>query len=229
MFRPTTLLLFCAHPIIGAQRIQSTPRWLTPFLILAGLLVVIAIAMHPYVVTSTLQKLPPTADKVQANEILRQEIFLRSAFLPFRFFIGWGSFSLLLFYFCMAFRPPEKVRFTQILALEVHAEFTFVLAQAVMLASKVYIFSSTGIDRIGQVLSMAWILEPGSDFVYSTLIATLNIFTFWYLVLLAAGVSVLCGFRRFQAFLIVAAVWTVSAGINVGILKLLKDTMHLLV
>ena len=227
MYKPTTLLLFCAHPIIGAQRIQSAPRWLVPFLLLAGLLVVIAIAMHPYNVAATLQRLPPSADREQAIEILRQELFLRGAVLPFRLFIGWGSFSLLLFYFCLAFRPPEMVRFTQILALEVHAEFTVVLAQAVALASNVY--ASTGIQSTSQPLSIDWILGPGSNFIYSTLIATLNIFTFWYLVLLAAGVSVLCGFRRFQAFLIVVAVWTVSAGINIGILKLLKDTMHLLV
>lgn len=229
MYRPATLLLFSARPIRGAKLIKSTPRWLAPFLLLAGLLVVIAIAAHPFTVADTLQKLPLSADKGEAVEILDQELFMRSAILPFRLIAGWGSFALLLFYFCMAFRPPEKVRFAQILALEVHAECTSVYAHAVALAWTAFSEVPGEIQHRAQQLSLASIIGPGGDFVSSTLLATLNIFTFWYLVLLAAGVSVLCGFRKFQAFLIVAAVWTVSAGINIGILKLLKDTMHLLV
>ena len=229
MSRLSDIILFCMHPITGSRRLQREPRWVAAFFLLAFILVVVTIAMQVFNASATAERLPPSANATQVIEQLHQEMFLRCAFLPFRLMAGWGTFSLLLYYVCKAFRPPEMLRFVQILALEIHAECAFVVSRIVSLVALALAAQQNDYQRFGFPFSGLWLVGPERDFVPSALLATLNIFTFWYIVLLAAGVSVLCGFRRFQAFLIVFAAWAASAGFNIGVLKLLKDTMHLLV
>jgi hypothetical protein len=59
------------------------------------------------------------------------------------------------------------------------------------------------------------------------LIRSWNLCTLWYVVVLATGIQVLCGFRLHIAALIAAGAWVFTILFTLGIITLLANALHL--
>ena len=213
-----------------SELLKSNPHWLGAFIVLAILSSTCYGLMHLSLVQSTLAHLPSTAtdaDKQIVRESLNQELPAKLAFFPIRLFIGWSAFSLTLFYTCKAFAPREVVRFSQVFSLEIHSEVTSVIASLVV---TVLTLSSPSMATEPAAIPLSVLNFIGHDqsFIVRSSLMTLNIFTFWQILILSAGVSVFCGFGRIKSAMIVMLAWAFSALFNLGALKLVQDELHLL-
>jgi len=186
---------------------------------------------YPYAIQETLSHLPPSAfeaDRQAVAQSLQQDLGIRCMFLPVRLIVGWSSFALILFYACKAFGQAVPCRFDQVFSLEVHAEFTTVLAKFSTFAWINLRGTQDGASM--QVpFSAAALVHPWNDFPAIALLNSLNIFILWYLVIVIVGVSVLTGFKTGKAFLVVLCVWSVSVLFNIAVLMFMRDGLHLVV
>lgn len=223
------LLNIIFHPRTTVCELKGHPRWLTSFLILAALTLIIGFFTNAYSVGLVLRHLPASAtqhDKVMVTWWLDHESLSRYAFQPVRLFAGWLLFTLALFYACRSAASGEQFRFAQILALEVHAEAALVLAKLATLLS-VTLSSNNGSSHLIIPFSVAGFVDAGS-FPMTAFLNSLNVFTGLYLGILAVGVSVICNLRTAKSILMVLTVWGVVMFVNSGILAGLQDELHLI-
>ncbi len=208
-----TLWLIILHPLRAAEKLRQSPRWLGTFFVIAAGLVVLRLASQSHLVESTLAAFPATAtagDRAWARSVLDGELVLRVVFLPFRQIAGMGAFAFFLFLLCAAFDPPVRARFTQVLALEIHAEVFNLIGGCASLAMTL-LGSGGNSDGIG---TFALLTSP-------------KIFTLWYVAVLTAGIMALFGFSKLKAGLVTATAWIISALFNLVLLESVSAAMHL--
>ncbi len=211
------LLLILVHPFHAAGRLADKPVWIVPFLILAFLTAGALISHHPAQVETTLRHLPShltAAERDGVREGLDGRLGVRALFLPARLLAGWSVFALFLFVVCRTALPGSPVRYTPLLALEVHCEAAQVAGAWLL-------------PVLARILP-AWLVNPG-EALGGPLLNSLNISTFWYVALLAAGVSVLCAARPLKATLLVLLVWGSTLALSTAVFRLLRDALHLTV
>ena len=214
------------HPRQVASQIKIKPQWLVQCIALSILSIVIAVTLHPSTVELTIHHLPSTvqaSDKIAVRQMLDQELGVRCAFLPVRLLVGWSCFSLMLFYLCKGWRSRESVRFFQLFSLEVHSEAALMLVQIASMAVMVFIP-----DR--QFISVPFGLDifasPSTDFAARTLLNSMNVFTVWYIVILAVGISTLYQFNMVKGLLTAVIAWLMTACVNTGTTIILRDAFH---
>ena len=225
MIAPVKIIV---RPRSTSLELKRNPRWLSSFLLLAAVSLIIEFFMNSYSESLSLNHLPASAtqhDKVMVAQWFDQEWISRLAFHPVRLFAGWLLFSLALLYACRSAASREPFRFVQILALEVHAESALVLGKLALLLSVVALNDPP--SRLIIPFSVAGFVDGGS-FAATAFFNSLNLFTALYLGILAAGVSIICNVGRGKAFLIVLTVWGAAAVVNSGILAGLQDELHLI-
>ena len=220
------LLHILLQPRRAAKEIKVKPQWIIPFILLAAVSMIVMLLQHDSVVHHTLTHLPASAtaeDKVIVKQTLDENLVLRSGFLPVRLITGWATFALLLFYACKAWSTSEVVRFQQVFSLEVAAESTMVLAR---IASLVY---SGGAESsfLRVPLGIDMVFSPSQNVVVQMALNSVNVFSLWYLAVLALGISGICGITKTKSAISVAAVWIVGILSNASILYILRDTLHL--
>ena len=162
---------------------------------------------HPARVEETIRDLPPgltATDRAAIIADLDSRLPARVLVCPARLLLGWSSFALLLFVACRTVSPGMPLRYLQFLALEIHCESAGILG----------------------ALAMPFVRRLFGD-PAGPLLNSLNIFTLWYVVLLAGGVSVLCATRPLKAALVVLLVWGSSLAFHTAVLRLLRDALHL--
>jgi hypothetical protein len=208
--------------------LQRQPRWVGAFVFLAAGWIATAGAIHPWSVAGTLDRLPASATqeaRAAAAAALDAELPIRLAVLPLRLAAGWGAFALVLHFLCRAFAVGSPPTYLQVFALEVHAEAASLLGRV---AGLVYcLITGAGSGLLVMPWSLGAIPFPGIDGIGRTLLGSLNLFTLWYVLVLAAGISVLCSHRPLKALLIVATAWCVSAGWSTAILTFLQHAFFL--
>ena len=212
-------------------RIAAKPDWLMTFLILSAISVVIAFLMHPFVINATLAHLPDSATSAEKEAVaqsLRSDLPVRCFFLPVRLIVGWSAFAFVLFLTAKSFAPPSGVRFIKVFALTVHAELVTVLSSAATLINM-----SVGGDSVPNGTALvpfsAAAYIDAKDIVSFALLNSLNFFTLVYIVLLTEGMSKITGFSRPKSLLVVMLTWSTYMLFNVGTIRFLRDTMHLLI
>lgn len=67
-----------------------------------------------------------------------------------------------------------------------------------------------------------------ADFPLHALLNSLNIFTLWYLMLVASGLVSLFEMKRWKAAFAVSIVWGLSQLVSIASLSFLRNTLHLL-
>ncbi len=221
-------LLFI-QPTPTLRRLRASPDWLIAFLSLSALSIAIYILIHPYLVQAILSHLPPSAtpeEKLVVAQTLNSELALRCLFLPIRLLIGWTSFAIILFLVCKSFVPPEPVFINKVFSLEVHAEVFNVCAQA---ATLLYLFIDGKSGNEPSLVPFSAAMFIASDnIVMFSLLNSLNIFTLIYFAILTIGISLQSEFSRSKSFVIVLIAWLALLLFNVGTIKLLQDTLHLI-
>lgn len=213
-----TLPLILIRPVRTLHRLKESPVWLVPFMTLAAISVILLLLTAERNIQSTLAHLPASAtdqDREAVAAALRQDGAAQAAFLPFRLLIGWSTFALLLHWGARAFGSPGGHRFKHILSLEIHGE-------AAQTAGAI-------VGAAGVALpSLSALCGPESDFLNRSLLASVNLCTLWYVVILTAGIVVLCQQSKLKAFLIVAGSWGIVQALSLGVLNLIRHTFHFL-
>lgn len=211
------LLAVALFPYRTVAGLREHPRWGVAFVVLSLVSITIVLFASGSRINNAIAHLPPSAtaqDRALVQAHLEASVVRDAAFIPFRLLLGWASFTLLLFALGRAFAPPRQVRFLQLFALEVHAEGIMVVAAA------------AGVLFGANAGSAAW-LAPDDSFLVLFLLRSSNIFTLWYVWVLTAGLTALCGFRRRTSFLLAAGALAASLVFNLGLIKFLQGALHL--
>ena len=203
-----TLLKTILQPRKAIETIAARPRWAGAFALLAAAHCALLLANNAAYVHLTLSHLPPSATAMEVEQVrasLDEGLLARCLFLPVRLGVGWSSFALLLMFATRSVARQPSGGFRHFLALEVHAELILLLAAAVR-----------------TVLG-----GTGENLLLRALLGTPNLFTLWYIVLLAYGAASLCQMRFTRALLPVAGVWLLSFAFDAGVTQILRETLHL--
>jgi hypothetical protein len=223
-------LLVLIKPLETLRELASKPKWFAAYMMLSVVSIVSYVVIHPFLVQAVLAHLPSTAT-LQEREVvvqtLKGELPLRCMFLPVRLLIGWAVFGFGLYIICDAFKPPEPVRFAKVFSLEVHAETVNVIANLSALVLPLTGHSNVGTQAIIP-LSAAMVVSV-DDSVTLFLLNSASVFTVWYIVLLSAGISLQTGFKYTRSLVTVLATWCAYALFTVIVLKLMQNSLHLLV
>jgi Yip1 domain len=211
-----TVFLILVRPARTLLRLKESPDWLGAFAVLAAIGVILFVIGSGSAIRATVEHLPPDATPGEREEIassMQSDIAPQALLLPFRMLLGWSLFAFLLYRGARAFGGGTGYRYRHLLALEMHAEATVTAGQ---------IGTAAGIPlpSLGQ-----WIDSHG-DFLLRSLLASANLSTLWYVVLLTAGVTVLCHQKKLRAFFIVAGSWGFVQALNLGVLNLIRHTFH---
>jgi hypothetical protein len=221
------LLTFPFLPRSGARLLQERPRWLGPFILLAVLHVALRLLAEDQNVRDVLAHLPPSAtaaDRAAAAASFSQSLPSRLLFLPVRLLIGWSVFAGTLYLFIRSLAPAVPVTFVRVLALEVHAEPAMLLG-AIGTSLGALLVPQEGMNAVrAPLFSVAAFVQGSFPPPVVSLLATLNCFTLWYVVLLATGIRVLFGMTMRTAAVIAAAAWALSVLFDTGFLSLLIGT-----
>jgi hypothetical protein len=184
----------------------------------------------PSLLSATVAHLPASAtpeDQRRIADFLSEELPYRLAVLPFRLLLGWWGTAWLM-YACLSLVGTRKpVQPVHCFALEVHAEAVGVLAGTAALIRTLVLPAGNAAADLAPPLNAAQFVGPGIDELLHLLLTSINFFTLWYLVVVGAGISVLCGVRKRKAFLVAAAVWAVSTGFATTVLYLLRSAFSL--
>ena len=159
--------------------------------------------------------------------MLESTLLTRSLFVPVRLLTGWSTFAAFLFLCIRSLSPPGPVTFVRVLTLEVHAEAALLIGGAATALQAMVLPSGAAREYQISLLSIAWLLPASASHTLVALLATLNIFTLWYVALLAAGMHVLFGMTVRTAAFVAAGAWALSVLFDTAILTLLIDTLHL--
>ncbi|HTK81213.1 MAG TPA: YIP1 family protein [Bacteroidota bacterium] len=220
------LLEILIRPRSAAEMIKQRPQWVWQFVILALVSVSLAILLHPHVVNMTLDRLPASAtvqDRMEVGRMMNQDLATKSAFLPMRMLIGWSAFALMLLFACKTWRTFEPVRWYQVFSLEIAAETTLVLGQV---AALVYASLNQALAFVRIPFGVDQIMPPSADTLVLMALNSVNVFSLWYIVMLAIGVRTLYGISMMKSLITVVAVWSISQIVNVSILWFLRDAFH---
>ena len=221
-----TLLGILVRPVSALRGLRDRPRWLFPFCVLAALQVCLVVAAQQQTIDSVLSHLPGSAtaaDREVVRGMLSEGLVVGLLFQPIRLLIGWSAFAGTLFALVRSLKLPDPASYLRLLALEVHAESILILAGAAALICGTLCGPPSGAPP----LSAALFFTPGTSFPLFSLLRSLNIFTLWYVAVLAAGIRVLCGLTLRNAVLVAAGAWALSVLFDIGILTLLISTLHL--
>lgn len=210
-------------------RIKSKPEWLTPFLMLAAITVLLYVLTHPFLIEATLAHLPASAnadDKTAVAQTLHNELPLRSFFLPIRLLIGWTSFAFTLFMIGRVFRSAEQLQFVKVFSLCVHAEMFSILSKFATLIA--FGFGGTAFLKMPALVpfSAAHLISP-KDSVTFSLLNSINLFTLLYVIVLTIGISVQSGMSRLKSLFVVVLAFLGLLLFDAGTVAFLRDILHL--
>ena len=221
------LLLIVLHPRRAVESIKSAPQWVILFIVLAAVSIILMLLQHAHVVRLTLDHLPASAtveDKFMVEQSLHEQLAIRCAFLPIRLLVGWASFALLLLYACKAWSMTEPVRFQQVFSLEVAAESVMVLAQC---ASFIYSLAARDASFVRIPFGLDMMISQSHDIVLRMALNAINVFSLWYVVILAMGISTFYGISKIKSITTVTGVWVVTQLFSATVISLLRDALHL--
>jgi hypothetical protein len=191
--------------------------------------VVLLIVAEQQTITAMVDHLPPSAtaaDREEAASVFSATLLARSLFEPVRLLAGWSAFAGALFLIIRSLSPAGPVTYVRVLTLEVHAEAVLLIGGAATALHAMLTPAGGGdMPRI-PLMSLAPLLPVSASPAVVALLATLNIFTLWYVVLLAAGIRVLFGMTVRTAALVAVSAWALSVLFDTAILTLLINTLH---
>jgi hypothetical protein len=224
-----SILRILWNPRLSLADLKTQPRWIVPYFILAAVSIILYLVTFEDSIRFTLSKLPASANEVDRAVIadaFRQDLGARLLFLPIRLFVGWASFALFLFLLCNSWRSAVRVRFQQIIALEVHAEATLLLGSV----CAVVLFWLRNDPNPGAWVSLPLgldaVVHPGVGVPVTLALNAVNPFSVWYVIVLGMGIRILYQFRVINAFALVLVAWGMSVLFNVTIIVLLRDALR---
>jgi hypothetical protein len=200
------------------REIRAHPRWVGAFGVLAAFSMGIFALQSGGDVQNVLAHLPPSAlpaDREALLAMFHEEFWRTMLFLPFRLLLGWSAFAFALYVGVKSVFPGSPVRYLHLQSLEVHAEVLLLLAPLCSLAHLPF-------------PSGAEIIRGPMPFAFEVLLTSINLSTFWYILVLSAGIAVLVNIRMRAAIPVVVLVWGLSQLLNVVVLTLLIRTFHFL-
>jgi hypothetical protein len=225
----SSLLKIFFQPRIVASTLKQKPRWVFAFCMVAVLSVSLEALQYQLHLRTVVDLLPPSAtadDRAAVVQAMNAEAVTRFAFLPVRLLAGWLLYALMLFYASKIAVARESFRIVQMFSLEVHAEAALLLGK---FASAIMLFttSSPNLPRFTIPFGAVSFFH-NINFSQFAFLNSLNLFSIIYILILTAGVSVMCGFRYDKSVIVVVGVWGLSLLANIGILTVLRNELHLL-
>ena len=209
--------------------IRSSSPWRMAILAVILAWGILFVLLQPYVINVTLSHLPPSAGETDRNairEYLSQDLIARLILLPIRIGGGIAVFAFVLRLLSKSLQPFSRIPFPTIFSLLVHAECINILAHV---AAWISVATAPGASSgLSVPFSLAGMAGDHIDFQLHALLNSLNIFTLWYLTLVATGLVSLFELKRWKAAAAVCIIWGLSQLVSIASLSFLRNTLHLL-
>jgi len=217
------------HPVAAAERIRRAPTWVASAATLVIAAMGASLLLRSQIVAVTLHHLPPTAtptDKETLSSFFRMRLGADIAFLPARLLAGWACTALLLYFLNKIWSPNAPVRIAQVFSLEVHAEAALVLARVVTAISGLWATGPGSAVRVPFGLDA--LFPTGGTPLLAAALNSVNPFSLWYVALIAVGLARIGGLRPATGWVTSLAAWLLTTGLNITVLELIGQRLHLL-
>jgi hypothetical protein len=222
------LLKFAFSPAATAPELRESRSWILPFLILACGHALLLLADHAHTVDAVTRHLPPSADAAdlrQVRDMLTDDLAPRLMLLPMRLAIGWFVFSGLLTFLVSSNRPEHPLSIKRAFLLEIHAEIALLIGGGVQFLWNLRAIGGGDTGRSTHPGALAYYIS-GTSMPVFLLLRSVNIFTLWYVVLLATGIHVLSNLTFRTSALVAAGAFALSTLFDAGVVSLLIEQFH---
>jgi hypothetical protein len=209
----SNLINVLATPTEVFNSLKDQPRWLLTFAVISLISMVVGWFMFPmsqhitYIILSS--KLSGT-QLDQAIAFSERFKYIGLLFVPVTLLIKWVIVGALIYLLCILFETPNELKYRTIFSVVVYSEMILLFMSVV----NVLILYVKGIGSVQHLVDLQAV--PGLDLLLKDKISNLPLFTFlnsfnvfsiWYVITLTVGISVVTGYRKLKASLIVTGVW----------------------
>ncbi|MGA9365771.1 MAG: hypothetical protein WBW16_15525 [Bacteroidota bacterium] len=212
-------------------RLKNQPSWVMSFAALAVVGMTLDWFSFEVALQASLSQLPQraTPEMIQdAVTYLEGRRFINVAFSPIKVGIAIAVFSYVLYLVCSVSRPVSLPGRKHFLSVVVWSSWILMIEKAVALVVRSAIGpvnSNIGL-AFSQPLGLGIINVSSSDPGLLYALNAVNVFSVWYLFLVSAGISILCGFGRLKSILVVASVWLTGVVVSAGLMRFALEGVH---
>lgn len=212
-------------------RLKDQPSWVTSFAALASVGMAIDWFSFEVALQASLGQFPQraTPEMIQdAVMYLEGRRFTNVAFSPIKLGIAVAVFSYVLYLVCSVSRPVSLPGRKHFLSLVVWSSWILMIEKAFALVVRSAIGpvnSSAGL-AFSQPLGLGMINISSSDPGLLFALNAVNVFSVWFLFLVSAGISILCGFGRLKSILVAASVWLTGVLVSAGLMRFALEGVH---
>ena len=180
---------------------------------------------------ASLSQLPQraTPEMIQDAVIyLEGRRFINVAFSPIKLGVAIAVFSYVLYLVCSVSKPVSLPGRKHFLSVVVWSSWILMIEKAFALVVRSAIGpvnSNIGL-AFSQPLGLGMIDLSSSDPGLLYALNAVNVFSVWYLFLVSAGISILCGFGRLKSILVAASVWLTGVVVSAGLMRFALEGVH---
>jgi hypothetical protein len=163
-----------------------------------------------------------TPEMIQdAAAYLEGRRFINVAFTPIKLGIAVAVFSYVLYLVCSVSRPVSLPGRKHFLSVVVWSNWILMIekASSLLVRSVIGPVNSNAGLAFTQPLGLGIINFSTSDPGLLYTLNAANVFSVWYLLLVSAGISILCGFGRLKSMLTAATVWLIGVLVSAGLMR----------
>ena len=206
-----------ATPTQVFEEITREPRWRIAFLFVIVSNVAIGWFMIP-AIQEPMRKIFARSFGDQnagsaVSSMMRYFLLVQMVVEPLFKFLRWVVFASVLYVVCRFLIDRGDCSFKRFFSIVAYSEIIFIL----MSLLNILVVYALGLERIQSSSDLTTVnkgleiffAQTGSNTALMTLLSNLNIFSFWYIIILSIGVGAATGLRRYESIGVVGIAWLI--------------------
>jgi hypothetical protein len=227
----TNLVDLIIRPSRVFKRLKDHPSWVMSFAALAIVSVVLEWFSFGTALQTAVSGLPQraTPEMIQdAVTYLEGRRYINLALAPLKLWIVIAIFSYVIYLACSISKSISLPYWKHFFAVVVWSYWILVVGEALSLVTRSVLgpVSSNAGLAFTQPLGLGMIKVSSSDPGVLYALNSVNVFSFWYLLLVSLGVSILCGLSRVKGILITTFVWLFGIVLSAALMRLTVAGVH---
>lgn len=204
------------------EDLKNRPNWFIPFILITLLTIGVGYFLLPFKQEIMFSTLSAQIGEVRAQETLSNAnrfAFVGLLFAPVPLLIKWLLVAALLYYAAILF-DAHNVTFKKIFSIVVHTEFILLLIGIIniLILEIKGITSVNNLSDLQTIVGLEYFLKNKTNDIYLfTILSNFNIFTIWYVIVLAIGLSIVSQLEKWKSSIIVSFVWLFGVGFQIAI------------
>ncbi|MDD8018320.1 MAG: YIP1 family protein [Bacteroidota bacterium] len=215
------------------ENLKQKPYWLTPFLVIAILTILVGYFLLPFKQGIMLSTLSLQLGEERARDILsnaNQFALIGLIFTPIPLLIKWLVITAILYYTSILLNS-QSVNFKIYFSVVVHVELLLLL----MSITNIIILEFKGVSAVNtmndlhMIIGLEYLLKEGANDIYLfTVLSNFNLFTIWYVIVLSIAFSIVSQVGKWKSSIIVFFVWLSGVSLQIAAIILATNLQKMM-